>query len=57
MPGAPVANVAVLVFLVLIAVLMGVDPETRVALYVTPIWLGLLALGYQLNRRGKSAVL
>ncbi len=50
MPGGPVANWGVLAFLALIAVFLGVDPETRVALYVAPIWFGILALGYRLVR-------
>jgi len=31
-------------------VFLGIDPETRVALYVAPIWFGILALGYRLVR-------
>jgi AAT family amino acid transporter len=54
MPGAPVANFAVLGFLVVIVVLMGIDPETRIALYVAPVWLALLALGYRHTRRAAS---
>ncbi|HKD46081.1 MAG TPA: amino acid permease, partial [Rhizomicrobium sp.] len=38
MPGAPVANFAVLAFLILVVVLLGVDHETRIALYVAPVW-------------------
>ena len=38
MPGAPYANWFVLGFLVLIALFLGIDPSTRVALYVAPIW-------------------
>ena len=50
MPGAPIANWAVIGFLVLIAIFLGIDPDTRVALYVAPIWFALLALGYRLVR-------
>jgi amino acid transporter, AAT family len=48
MPGAPVANWAILAFLVLIAVFLGIDPDTRVALFVAPVWFAILALGYRL---------
>lgn len=51
MPGAPVTNWAVLGFLGLVTVFLGFDAETRVALYVAPIWFGLLTLGYRLCRR------
>lgn len=52
MPGAPVANWLVLAFLVLVTVLLWPDPDTRVALYVAPVWFGLLWLGYlRLARR------
>ena len=50
MPGAPIANWVVLGFLVLIALFLGIDPDTRVALYVAPIWFAILALGYRLVR-------
>jgi amino acid transporter, AAT family len=46
MPGAPLANWLVLAFLVLVTVMLARDPDTRVALYVAPVWFGLLALGY-----------
>ncbi|HYM27524.1 MAG TPA: amino acid permease [Steroidobacteraceae bacterium] len=46
MPGAPLANWLVLAFLVLVTVMLARDPDTRVALYVAPVWFGLLAVGY-----------
>jgi AAT family amino acid transporter len=46
MPGAPLANWLVLAFLVLVTVLLWPDPDTRVALYVAPVWFALLWLGY-----------
>jgi amino acid transporter, AAT family len=46
MPCAPVANWVVLTFLVLVTVMLARDPDTRVALYVAPVWFGLLAIGY-----------
>ncbi|MBV8307904.1 MAG: amino acid permease, partial [Gammaproteobacteria bacterium] len=50
MPGAPVVNWLVLAFLVLVAVLLAKRPDTRVALYVAPLWFGLLVGGYSLLR-------
>src|SRR5262252_10974705 len=50
MPGAPLANWLVLVFLLLVAVLLGKRPDTRVALYVAPVWFGMLVVGYGLLR-------
>jgi amino acid transporter, AAT family len=46
MPGAPFANWLVLAFLVLVTAMLARDPDARVALYVAPVWFGLLALGY-----------
>lgn len=56
MPGAPYANWAALAFLVLVTALLGFDADTRVALYVAPVWFALLAAGYlrQRRRRGRS---
>jgi len=51
MPGAPVANGFVLVFLVLVVGFLALDSSTRVALYVAPIWFCLLTAGYFLSRR------
>ena len=50
MPGAPYANWLVLAFLLIVTVMLGLDAETRVALYVAPLWFGLLGLGYRRTR-------
>ena len=57
MPGAPVANWAVVAFLVLVAGFLGFDPSTRVALYVAPVWFALLIVGYWLIGRRRQPVL
>jgi amino acid transporter, AAT family len=55
MPGAPFANWVVLAFLVLVTVMLARDPDTRVALYVAPVWFGLLTLRYwALKRRPRT---
>ena len=46
MPGAPVANWLVLAFLLGVTAMLWKDDDTRVALYVAPVWFGLLAIGY-----------
>jgi AAT family amino acid transporter/D-serine/D-alanine/glycine transporter len=46
MPGAPYANWLVLAFLVAVSLLMALDPETRVALYVAAVWFPLLGVSY-----------
>ena len=52
MPGAPAANWLVVAFLLAVAALLWLDPDTRVALYVAPFWFGLLWLGFSwLSRR------
>jgi AAT family amino acid transporter/D-serine/D-alanine/glycine transporter len=55
MPGAPIANWLVIGFLVLIGVFLGIDPSTRVALYVAPIWFAILAVGYKMTQSATSA--
>jgi AAT family amino acid transporter len=52
MPGSPVMNWAVILFLLAVAAMLGLDPKTRIALYVAPFWFGLLYFGYsRLARR------
>ena len=46
MPAAPVANWLVLAFLLGVTAMLWKDDDTRVALYVAPVWFGLLAIGY-----------
>jgi AAT family amino acid transporter len=55
MPGAPLANWLVLAFLLLVTVMLAGKPDTRVALYVAPVWFGLLTLGYLLLQRRRRA--
>ncbi|HVW67711.1 MAG TPA: amino acid permease [Steroidobacteraceae bacterium] len=46
MPGAPFANWLVVAFLLGVTAMLGLDADTRVALYVAPAWFGLLGIGY-----------
>jgi amino acid transporter, AAT family len=46
MPGAPVMNWIVIAFLVIVTGMLAIDPGTRVALYVAPVWFLLLLIGY-----------
>lgn len=55
MPGAPLANWVVLAFLALVTVMLAGNPDTRVALYVAPVWFALLWIGYLLSRRAAPA--
>jgi AAT family amino acid transporter/D-serine/D-alanine/glycine transporter len=50
MPGAPYANWLVLAFLAAVSAGFWRDPDNRVALFVAPVWFGLLAAGYWLMR-------
>ena len=45
----------VLAFLVLVTVMLARDPDTRVALYVAPVWFGLLILGFVMLTRRAAA--
>lgn len=46
MPGAPMANWLVIVFLIAVGAMLWLTPATRVALYVAPAWFVLLAIAY-----------
>ena len=56
MPGAPVTNWIALAFIVLVTLFLALDPGTRIALYIAPLWFGILALGYRLTKSRKLAV-
>lgn len=45
-PFYPVSNWATLIFLVFVLIIMAFDADTRVALYVSPIWFGFLLVCY-----------
>jgi AAT family amino acid transporter/D-serine/D-alanine/glycine transporter len=51
MPAWPIANWAVIIFLLIVAAMFALDADTRVALYVAPFWFGLLAVGYYSSRK------
>ncbi|TCS92067.1 amino acid permease [Hazenella coriacea] len=55
MPGAPWTNWIALFFLGFVAVLLGFNEETRVALYVAPIWFLILVISYQFVRRRQES--
>jgi AAT family amino acid transporter len=50
MPGAPVLNWVVVAFMVVVFGLLALDAQTRVALYVAPIWFALLGVGYRFSK-------
>jgi hypothetical protein len=57
MPGAPYTNWLTLAFLIGVTASFALTPETRVALYVAPIWFVLLYISYRrMNRLAGSAV-
>jgi len=51
LPGAPFTNWLVVAFLGMVAVFLGFDEGTRVALYVAPVWFAILGIGYRMSRR------
>lgn len=55
MPGAPYMNWVVVAFMVAVCGLLALDPSTRVALYVAPVWFALLGIGYRLCANGNGA--
>jgi AAT family amino acid transporter/D-serine/D-alanine/glycine transporter len=50
MPGSPYTNWFVVAFLILVAILLSVDEDTQVALYVAPVWFTLLGISYQVTK-------
>lgn len=50
MPFYPVANYIILAFFTFISVVLALNKETRVALFVTPVWFAILWLAYKVFR-------
>lgn len=46
MPGAPWTSWIALAFLGVVIVLMAIDPDARVSLYVAPIWAAIMVVSY-----------
>lgn len=55
MPGAPFVNWIVVAFLIIVSAMLSIDPGTRVALFVAPLWFGLLWFGYARIRSRATA--
>jgi amino acid transporter, AAT family len=55
MPGSPWMNWLVLLFLGAVLVLLGFTKDTRIALYVGPIWFAILAISYRFVAKRSSA--
>lgn len=53
-PLAPFINWLILVFFIFLLVLIGMASDTRVALFVTPVWFLLLVVAYLLHRKRKA---
>jgi amino acid transporter, AAT family len=54
MPGSPWTNWLVLLFLGVVLVLLGFTKDTRIALYVGPIWFAILAISYRFVAKRSS---
>ena len=50
MPISPAGNWFVLLFMALVLVLLAFNEETVIALYVTPVWVAVLLVGYFASR-------
>ncbi|MGW0894193.1 amino acid permease [Saccharopolyspora sp. NPDC002578] len=51
MPWAPYSNYVVLAFLAMVVVLLAFDSDTIIALYITPVLVIALGIGYVVSRR------
>jgi AAT family amino acid transporter/D-serine/D-alanine/glycine transporter len=51
MPLTPGGNWFALAFLVMVLVLLAFNHDTRIALYVTPMWILVMVIGYFASRR------
>ncbi|WP_436738678.1 amino acid permease [Streptomyces sp. BBFR102] len=49
-PGAPFTSWFALLFLALVVVMMGIDPDTRISLYCAPLWAAALLVSYRVLR-------
>ena len=56
MPCAPYGNWFVIGFLILVMIFLGFDQDTRIALYVAPVWFALLTISYRISMKRKVAV-
>lgn len=54
-PGAPVSNYLCLAFLAALLVIMFMTPDLRLSVYLIPVWLGVLGVGYWLRQRSAAA--
>jgi aromatic amino acid transport protein AroP len=54
-PGAPVSNYLCLAFLAAMLAVMLMTPDLRLSVYLIPVWLGVLGVGYWLRQRRASA--
>ena len=55
MPGGPFMNYAVIAFMLAVAALLSIDPGTRVALYIAPLWFIGLWIGYRFTQNRAPA--
>jgi AAT family amino acid transporter len=46
MPFSPISNWISLIFLVFVAIAMLFNADTRIALYIAPIWFGIIIASY-----------
>jgi AAT family amino acid transporter/D-serine/D-alanine/glycine transporter len=50
MPATPAANWFVLAFLAMVLVLLAFNKDTVIALYVAPVWVAIMVVGYFASR-------
>ena len=55
LPFATPLSLLVIAFLAFLTVILGVDPDNRIALYTIPLWAGILIGGYLLAKPGMAA--
>jgi len=55
LPLYPAANYVILAFLIFVLVVLALAEDTRVSLFVTPIWFILLVIIYKLKSKNKTA--
>jgi AAT family amino acid transporter len=55
MPFYPYSNYITLVYLVMIVILMAFIPDMRISLFLAPVWIAIIFIGYKLkNASGKK---
>jgi len=55
MPFYPISSYIILIFIVFVLVVLALNKETRVALFVTPVWFIILGIIYKIIKSKRNS--